>query len=163
VAAQFLSESNNFINVGFTQYQAVANYLGTFTNNTGALKNNLVAYYKFDEGFGTVANNSGSAGPAINGTLTNSPTWNQNGKTNKALNFDGVNNYITVPSNTNLNFSATGNYTTSVWVNPTTIANTMTIIYKSNTGNGFGIGSNFARAYVWFPGASAPNSNGNSL
>lgn len=65
-----------------------------------------VAYYKFDEGTGTIANNSGNGGSALNGTLTNmsSPAtatsgWTNNGKYGKALNFDGYNDgaYVNSP------------------------------------------------------------------
>ncbi len=55
-----------------------------------------VAYYKFDEGNGTTANNSGSGGSTLNGTLTNMANpatatsgWTDAGKFGKGLNFDG--------------------------------------------------------------------------
>ena len=61
---------------------------------------NLVAYYKFDEGYGTIANNFGTGGSSLNGTLpssTSSPTWNENGIINKSLYFDN-NDYLTLPN-----------------------------------------------------------------
>ncbi len=60
-----------------------------------------VAYYKFDEGNGTTANNSGSGGSTLNGTLTNMAApatatsgWTDAGKFGKGLNFDGVDDYV---------------------------------------------------------------------
>ncbi len=60
-----------------------------------------VAYYKFDEGNGTTANNSGSGGSTLNGTLTNMANpatatsgWTDAGKFGKGLNFDGVDDYV---------------------------------------------------------------------
>lgn len=61
---------------------------------------NLVAYYKFDEGHGSVVNNSGTGGSSANGTLapgTSSPVWVNDGKINKSLNFNN-NNYINLPN-----------------------------------------------------------------
>ena len=51
-----------------------------------------IAWYKFDEGAGSVANNSGVGGTILNGTLgsgSSAPTW-VNGKINKALSFNGI-------------------------------------------------------------------------
>jgi len=60
-----------------------------------------VAYYKFDEGNGTTANNSGTGDSALNGTLTNMAApatatsgWTDAGKFGKGLNFDGVDDYV---------------------------------------------------------------------
>lgn len=61
---------------------------------------NLVAYYKFDEGYGSVANNSGTGGSSLNGTLapgTSSPTWTNDGKINKSLYFNN-NDYLNLPN-----------------------------------------------------------------
>lgn len=53
---------------------------------------NTVAYYKFDEGYGSTTANWSNIGSTLNGTLgsgTSSPTWTTNGKFGKALSFDG--------------------------------------------------------------------------
>ena len=54
----------------------------------------LVAYYTFDEGSGTTADDSSGSGN--NGTLVNGPTWNTADKKVGigALSFDGVNDYV---------------------------------------------------------------------
>jgi len=56
-------------------------------NNLG-----LVGYWTFNEGTSTVALDY--SGNKNKGTLVNGPTW-VNGKFGKALNFDGVNDYVT--------------------------------------------------------------------
>lgn len=55
-------------------------------NETG-----LVGYWKFDEGTGTTAYDS--SGNNNHGTLINSPTW-VDGKVGKALNLDGIDDYV---------------------------------------------------------------------
>ncbi|MCX6784313.1 MAG: hypothetical protein NT141_04625, partial [candidate division WWE3 bacterium] len=52
---------------------------------------------KFDEGFGTTTNNSGSAGSPFNGTL-NSTTWSQSGKYAKGVTLSGsTGSFVSVP------------------------------------------------------------------
>jgi len=73
----------------------------------------LVGYWKFDEGFGNTA--ADSSGNGNNGTLENGPAW-VNGEYGKALSFDGVDDYVYVIGNTDLNPYAS-NWTISAWVN----------------------------------------------
>ncbi len=127
VKAQFLSESNNFINVKFTQYGAIANALSNFTNNSGALKNNLIAHYKFDEGYGTTNNNSGSIGSAINNVIV-SATRSNEGKLGKAIKLSAL-QYIYTPDNSNLDFG-TGDFTISTWIKTGTVANNKNLFNK---------------------------------
>jgi len=54
----------------------------------------LVAYWSFDEGSGTTAEDFSPAN-ANTGTLTNGPTW-VDGKVGKALSFDGTDDYVTM-------------------------------------------------------------------
>lgn len=114
VKAQYLSESNNFINVKFTQYGAIANTLANFTNNSSALKNDLVGYYKFDEGNGSTTYNSGSTQSSNNAIITGA-TWSLNGKYDKCLSFSGGTNVVTVQNAHNSIKSI------SFWINPNSI------------------------------------------
>jgi hypothetical protein len=66
-----------------------------------------LGYWKLDEGQGTVANNSGTGGTNLNGTLSgfSSPAtatsgWIATGKIGKALVFDGTNDYVDIYSTT---------------------------------------------------------------
>lgn len=83
-----------------------------------------VGHWKFDEGYSTTANNSGSQGSTLQGTLTSmaSPAtstsgWTQAGKFGKALNFDGTNDVVTVTDNNALDLPTT--FTLSGWIKST--------------------------------------------
>ena len=83
-------------------------------------------FWRFDEGQGTVANNQGNGGLALNGTITNG-TWNMNGKVNKALTF---------ASNTTVSTTIVDpGYSQSVsfWINPTTTIASKTIVTNLTT------------------------------
>jgi len=87
----------------------------------GSPVGSAVVHYKFDEGQGTVARNSGNGGSALNGTLTNMSAlatatsgWTNEGKFSKALNFDGSNDYVSVPGGGGLNNQQEA--TISLWV-----------------------------------------------
>ena len=78
----------------------------------GSPVGSALLHYKFDEGYGLTANNSGNVGSTANGTLatgSSAPTWTNAGKFGKALSFDG-NDYI----NTSKNFRQTDG-TISLW------------------------------------------------
>jgi hypothetical protein len=75
--------------------------------------NGLVAYWNFDEGSGTVAHDS--SGNGNDGILCNGPTW-VNGTSGSAPSFDGVDDYVNITENTDLN-PHTSNWTISAWVN----------------------------------------------
>lgn len=74
------------------------------------LASRLVAYWKFDEGYGTTAHDSvGNNHGTLSGTTL--PEWTNEGKVGKALKFNGVDNYLTA----NLNISPTET-TVSFWL-----------------------------------------------
>jgi hypothetical protein len=95
-----------------------------------------ILYYKFDEGYGTTANNAGNGGSADNGTISNA-TWTNDGKFGKALSFNGTNNIVTVANPTTFDF-VTSDFTLSAWVNPaaTQSSGTGRIIDKLKTVSG---------------------------
>ena len=74
--------------------------LGVKSSTNPDLSSKLIAYYKFDEGNGTIANNSGSGGSILNSTLSGTiiPTWTNDGKFNKALSFNGTNSNVLLAS-----------------------------------------------------------------
>jgi prepilin-type N-terminal cleavage/methylation domain-containing protein len=61
----------------------------------GGRDKSLVGYWPLDEGSGNIAKDY--SGNGYDGTLVNDPTWTT-GKINGALSFDGVNDYILIPS-----------------------------------------------------------------
>jgi len=63
----------------------------------GSPVGSAIGYWKFDEGYGTIVNNSGNGGIGLSGILgsgNSAPTWTNNGKFGKALSFDGNNDYV---------------------------------------------------------------------
>jgi hypothetical protein len=96
-------------------------------------QNNPVAWWKLDESSGAAA--ADSSGNANTGTLTNGPIWTT-GKLGSALSFDGVNDYVTVPSSSSLDI--TGSFTLSAWTRFTNTTNYGFIVSKSEGGaNGY--------------------------
>lgn len=102
-----------------------------------------VAYYKFDEGYGTTANNSGSDGANSPGTLTNMATgnslsgWTLNGRFNKAVGFDGSNDYVSIANNPT-SLKITADLSISAWVYLTTNNAVHDIVAKKGASGQFG-------------------------
>lgn len=71
----------------------------------------LIGYWNFDDAGGTIA--ADSSGRGNHGTLTNGPTWTT-GKINGALSFDGVNDYVAIPNESQFDFTTT--FTVSLWM-----------------------------------------------
>jgi glucose/arabinose dehydrogenase/chitodextrinase len=78
----------------------------------------LVAAYSFDDGTGTTANDFSGQGNTA--TLINGVAW-VTGQHGKAVSFDGVNDYITIPNSTSTNISGNA-LTLSMWINPQPLA-----------------------------------------
>lgn len=88
----------------------------------GSPVGSALGHWKFDEGYGDTANNSGAVGSSLNGNLAGSgttcpttgacPTWTNSGKLGKALSFDGTDDHIDMGNNSSLNFT-TENFTIS--------------------------------------------------
>jgi len=96
-----------------------------------------VGYWKFDEGFGSSAGNSGFGGSTLNGTLTGTttPTWISDGKFGKALSFN--NGYVQTAATT-LNTS----FSYSVWFKPSSFVDwsaVITNLYHSAPASGLNI------------------------
>lgn len=75
--------------------------------------NTLVGYWKFDEGSGTIANDSSIYGN--HGTLLNGSGW-ADGITGTALNLDGTDDQVMVPDASSLDIA--GSFTISAWIYP---------------------------------------------
>ncbi len=89
----------------------------------------IVAYWKFDEGQGTTANDSAGEN---NGTV-NGAEWTS-GKFNNALSFDGVDDYVEVPDDPSLRFMQSSSFTISAWVMPVLETENSYIICKMRSG-----------------------------
>ena len=102
-----------------------------------------IGYWKFDEGFGTTAYNSGSQGAVLNASIIGStlPTsWTNNGKFGKAINFAGgadVNGgRISIPTNPAIDFKSGNDVTATFWIYRRTMTGNDTILIKNG---GWGI------------------------
>jgi CubicO group peptidase (beta-lactamase class C family) len=105
----------------------------TATTPISNINNLLVASYSLDEGIGTIVNDNSNNGN--NGTITGA-TWTM-GKFDGALDFNGVDNFVSINNSQILDI--TGNQITlSSWVNPrnTGIAGGSRIISKRTDGGG---------------------------
>lgn len=85
--------------------------------SVGSPVGSAAGHWKFDEGYGTTANNAGHLGSTLNGTLQTGPVWSNDGKFGKAISFDGSNDHITVSYNPSLEYTS-GDRAWSVWVKP---------------------------------------------
>src|SRR3989338_1050752 len=98
----------------------------------------LVGYWSMNENSGTVA--SDFSGNGNRGILTNGPTW-VDGKRGKALNFDGVDDYVNAGSAGN--FERTNSFTVSLWIkrnpNPTVTEAVVAKEVGSGTFQGWGL------------------------
>jgi hypothetical protein len=105
-----------------------------------------VGYWKFDEGTGATAyDNSGNGN---NGTLINGPTW-VNGRCNKALSFDGVDDYVSCGNGASLN--VTSSITVAAWVKFNALPSGLVVFASKDEGPGaqnhkwiFGYAQNYA-------------------
>jgi len=79
----------------------------------GDAQGGLVGYWNFDESSGTIAYDS--SGNNNHGTLNNGPIW-VDGKFEKALSFDGVDDYVQISQSSSLD--VTSQVTVEAWVYP---------------------------------------------
>jgi hypothetical protein len=79
------------------------------------ITSNLVGYWSFNDGTGTVATDF--SGNGNTGSVIGAPTW-INGKRGTALSFDGNDDYIDVgdPSDGSLDFGTATDFSISAWV-----------------------------------------------
>jgi hypothetical protein len=91
--------------------------------------NGVKASWHFDEGLGTTAYDS--SGNNNNGRIYGA-TW-IDGKFGKALNFNGSNNYVSIPDNSSLYFY---DFTFITWIKTITITGTQYILEKDIIGTG---------------------------
>jgi hypothetical protein len=113
-------------NVSRTAGEIKNGMYGTVAGNTPG----LIAYYKMNEGSGTAVNNSTAAG-AADGTLYNGAAWTaspiQAGS--NAIALDGIDDFISVPANSNYDFT-TG--TVECWVRPENLVENACIMGNRN-------------------------------
>ena len=99
----------------------------SFTTVDNTPDPDMVGWWKFNETSGTTAYDSAKGN---NGTLNNGPTW-ASGISSGALSFDGINDYLNVPDNSNLTI-ASGGITISAWVKFTAMPSYQLILAKKD-------------------------------
>lgn len=104
------------------------------TQVLGNITSNLMGWYKFDEGKGSLSVDSSSGNNP--GSEINSPTYSQGKIGPSALTFNGSTQHVTIPYNSNISFSGTLPFTVSAWVKITNCTSaTQQIIGQYGSGN----------------------------
>jgi hypothetical protein len=122
---QGMADEVRIWNTALTAAQLKKNmYKGPANNESG-----LVAYYKCNDGSGSLLTN---ATGGSNGTLENSPTWVASPVqfSANALQFDGVNDVVTIPDNNSLDITSA--ITLEAWVYATKNSGVQNVISKSS-------------------------------
>ncbi|HVS96509.1 MAG TPA: LamG-like jellyroll fold domain-containing protein [Puia sp.] len=94
--------------------------------------NTLVAYFEMNDGSGTLVSNAAPTGSSQNGQIINdlggANSWTASPVQfgNNALVFDGVDDQVVIPANSD--YDLTGGGTVEFWVNPTTLSGTFATI-----------------------------------
>jgi len=84
----------------------------------------MVAAYSFDEGSGTTV--ADTSGYGNNGTISGA-SWTSQGQFGNALNFNGVNNWVTINNSSSLGL--TNGMTLEAWIYPTAATGNWTTIF----------------------------------
>ena len=111
-----------------------------------------VAAYGFNESTGTSA--ADSSGSGNNGTLVNGPTHSSTSKYGLALQFDGVNDMVTVPDANSLDLTTA--MSIEAWVRPTALGSWRTVVLKERPGDlvyALYAASRFEDSNTWRPSA----------
>jgi chitodextrinase len=91
----------------------------------------LVGAWNFDEASATAVSDASASGN--DGTISGA-TRTASGKFGGALQFDGVNDYVTIPDDVSLDLA--DGMTIEAWVYPTTVGGHRTVAFKENRGAG---------------------------
>ena len=103
--------ASTFITMPATNAIITANYV------PATLTSGLVAEYNFNDGSGSAATDS--SGNGNTGTLTNSPTWTAGVIGSGALSFNGNNQFVSLPNNSQITLAGLYGATISAWIKTT--------------------------------------------
>jgi hypothetical protein len=94
----------------------------------------LVGYWSFDDGTGTTARDLSAS--AHDGTLVNGPMWTTGVIGPGALDFDDIDDYVSVPNHADFNFGADTNFSIAAWFRVDSPGNIGNIVMKGAAGTG---------------------------
>ena len=115
----------------------------TLACSTPTQPGGLVAAYSFDGGSGSTLTDV--SGKGNNGSISG-PSWTTAGRNGGALNFDGINDLVTVQDAASLDL--TTGMTLEAWVRPTAGTSWRTVVTKEQSNNlAYGLFSNSDGAY----------------
>lgn len=100
------------------------------SQGTGQLGSGVLGYFSLDDNTGTSATDSSTNGN--NGTLTNGPTWTT-GQIGSAVDFDGTDDYVSIPDSGPLDMYEGKSFTLTGWFNRDTFTTDDTIVAKRNS------------------------------
>ena len=135
-----------------------------YRNSSSPPTSGLVCYFPLNEGTGTTVTDSIGG---LTGTLTNGPTWQtqvcprlRSGRDTTqswSVSFDGGNDYLTVPSASQIVFSQTESFSVSWWISG--ISDNVDIIHKgtSTTQNAWIVYTFSNRIYFELRGSTISN------
>lgn len=96
-----------------------------WTNPVDQLNNGLVGYWKLNEDpaihNSTIADSSGSSNTGTFTTNDGSTNKSLTGQIGKAIDFDGVNDYVSIANESNFDFNYNNTFSTSLWVKADTV------------------------------------------
>jgi hypothetical protein len=125
-----------------------------WTNQTGwdvrrkHSDDDLLGYWQFEEGTGTVAYDSSGNGNTM--TLTGNVAWNSSGKIGVALDFDGSSGYTVYTSPGVTELIGTQDFTIETWFKPTVTPTSWTALINEGASgaSGFGLELQSANRFV---------------
>ena len=125
---------------------------GVGSTDITPISKKLIAHYKFNQGYGSIAHDTVGDNHGTLGTGSSSPTWTQNGKVGKALSFS-TNSYVDIEPDESL--SITGDLTLSVWIKPNSISGTHEIIGRQDFTKEYAFGTIDSELYFLFNNAGS--------
>jgi hypothetical protein len=116
-------------NGAITDSMAITNDLKISFMTNSSYPTDYVAYYPFS------GNSNDMSGRGHNPTITNATLIaDRFGQSNSAYNFNGTNNYISIPHSSDFNYSGSDTIAFSYWINVNGTVNNGAVICKANPG-----------------------------
>jgi chitodextrinase len=106
---------------------AASSVLQVTTQNSNPSDPDLVGYWKFNETSGITAEDSSGSN---NGTVINGAVWDSGGQIGGSLNFDGSNDYVSLPNIIN---PSAATFTASAWIYPDVSTGIRSVLVQEGT------------------------------